>query len=170
LFNTQPNIDIYNVCLKAYNSLDLIAKLVNDNSFDINQELPINISVSIDQSLYVKDQVDVKVTKTPINTCFTITSTENQSLFDIISMGYAGFDKAILFVSQNDVLTVNEGILDKKSFSFQKNLIQNEPFVNDTLSRGVVYATGFNTIKEYLSTESFIILTTESGYKILVER
>ena len=70
----------------------------------------------------------------------------------------------------NGLLTVNDGILNKKSFYFQKNLIQNAPFVNDALSRGKIYATGFDKLKEYLSTESFVILTTESGYKLLVER
>ncbi len=158
------------MCLKAYNSLDLIAKLVNDNSFDVNEELPVNVPVISDILLYVKDQVDVKVGKTIVAPSFFITSTENQSLLDVLAMGYAGFDNAMLFVSSNGLLTVNDGILDKKSFSFQKNLIQNTPFVNDTLSRGIIYATGFNKPKEYLSTESFIILTTESGYKLLVER
>lgn len=170
MLNTQPNIDVYNVCLKAYNSLDLIAKLVDDNSFDVNEELPINISVSSDPSLYVKEQVDVKVSKNIPIPYFTITSTENQSLIDILAMGYSGFDNAMSFVLDNDLLTVNEGFVDKKSFIFQKNLIQNEPFVNDTLSRGIIYATGFGKITEYLSTETFIILTTESGYKLLVEK
>lgn len=170
MLNTQPNIDVYNVCLKAYNSLDLIAKLVDDNSFDVNEDLPINISVSSDPSLYVKEQVDVKVAKNIPIPYFTIISTENQSLLDILAMGYSGFDNAMSFVLDNDLLTVNEGFVDKKSFIFQKNLIQNEPFVNDTLSRGVIYATGFSKITEYLSTETFIILTTESGFKLLVER
>jgi len=170
LLNTQPNIDVYNVCLKAYNSLDLIAKLVDDNYFDVNEDLPINISVSSIPSLYVKEQVDIKVVKNIPVPYFTINSTENQSLIDILSMGYSGFDNAMSFVYDNDLLTVNEGFVDKKSFIFQKNLIQNEPFVNDTLSRGIIYATGFSKITEYLSTETFIILTTESGYKLLVER
>lgn len=170
MLNTQPNIDVYNVCLKAYNSLDLIAKLVDDNSFDVNEELPINVSVSSNPSLYVKEQVDVKVAKNIPIPYFTIISTENQSLLDILAMGYSGFDNAMSFVLENDLLTVNEGFVDKKSFIFQKNLIQNEPFVNDTLSRGIIYATGFSKITEYLSTEIFVILTTESGYKLLVER
>lgn len=170
MFNTQPNIDVYNVCLKAYNSLDLIAKLVNDNSFDVNEELPVNYPVIANSLLYVKDQVDVKVEKTIIAPSFFITSTENQSLLDVLAMGYAGFDNAMLFASSNGLLTVNDGILNKKSFYFQKNLIQNAPFVNDALSRGIIYATGFDKLKEYLSTESFVILTTEIGYKLLVER
>jgi len=169
LFNTQPNIDVYTTCLKAYNSLDLIARLVTDNSFDVNEELPINVSVISDTLLYVKDQVDVKVEKTIVSPSFFIQSTENQSLLDILAMGYAGFDNAMLFVSSNSLLTVNDGILDKKTFTFQKNLIQNNPFVNEILSRGVIYATGIKNDTFGLADDDLYLLLTDDGYYIIVD-
>jgi hypothetical protein len=171
LLNTQSNNDVYNVCLKAYNSIDYIAKLVNDNSFNVNEELPIGVSVSYDSVIYIKDQVDIKVVKNTPITSFIIQSTENQSLYDLLAMGYAGVDNAMLFVTNNNLFTVNEGIVDRNSFFFQKKYIQNNPFVVDLLSKGVVYATGFSKVEsiKYIGTETRIIITTETGLKFIIE-
>lgn len=165
MVSTKSNIDFYSVVLQAYNSLDYCAKLAYDNEIDVNEDLSVGQSISYEGSLYVKQQVDVKVSPSIQSQTFNIESTEGQSWVDLALMGYMGLDNAMSFAYSNNLPNVNRGLVDRQSFIYSLNQVRDIQSLSDRSGRGIVYATGYDETFEDVRDGCFI-LREDGGYML----
>lgn len=165
-YNIQDGQNIYDVVVKQFGDPTKVFSLVLDNDQNLDYDLTGVKEINYTPANYVVPSVS-KATQKEAQKPTSYVTVYGQNLFDVSLQLYADASNifAITNTSIDDDIEYNQTVTIqpyKSKLTVQKDVI-------DLSGRIIGTKQYFKNIFKYISTESRIIITTETGLKFIIE-
>ena len=146
VINQTDGSTVYDLCMKAYGSLNYLFKFIKDNpiitSLDYDLKTAPGQQFVYDPLFVINTPPDIKPRPPIVNNIRSISAHSGQTIYDLCLMTYGNLGNIFKLIKENNIDNLNKVDLTGKVLTYDINFIQDRLYWKNLNNNNIVINTG----------------------------